>query len=76
MVQNLVTECSQHGDQRMYRAVISVVANRVTIPPMVQPTDGKKTAETTDPAPLLAGFAALGGALAEKMNGQRRRERT
>lgn len=60
----------------MYRAVISVVANRAAVPPMVQRSDGRETAETPAPEPLLAGFAALGEELAEKTDGQRRREGT
>lgn len=76
MGSKLVTECSRHGDRRMYRAVISVVANRAAVPPMVQRSDGRETAETPAPEPLLAGFAALGEELAEKTDGQRRREGT
>lgn len=60
----------------MYRAVIALVANRVTIPPAVQPPDGRETAETPDPEQLLAGFAVLGEVPAETTNGQRRREKT
>ncbi|WUS95221.1 hypothetical protein OHA46_00390 [Streptomyces sp. NBC_00708] len=56
--------------------MIALVANRVTIPPAVQPPDGRETAETPDPEQLLAGFAVLGEVPAETTNGQRRREKT
>ncbi|MEU4097462.1 hypothetical protein [Streptomyces sp. NPDC026673] len=73
MVEELVRECSRHGDQRMYRAVTAVAAGRVTIPPMLPP-DGWEIAEVPDPGQLIAGFTALGEALKEKKIGQRQRE--
>lgn len=74
-VRELVRECSRSGDQRMYRAVIAVAEGQVAIPPMVRPAVDVEAAETPDPGRLLAGFAALGEALAENKIDYRQRVR-
>ncbi|WP_030898428.1 hypothetical protein [Streptomyces sp. NRRL F-5126] len=76
MARELVDECSRSGDQRMYRAVIAVVADRVTVPPMVRPPGSGHMGGVPDLEQLLAGFSALGEAVAERKIGRRQRERT